>query len=144
MGGRLWCGGGVAYLRVMRGFLLRWLVSALALYLTAGLLSGIELNGVMSILGGALAIGIVNALFRPILFLLTLPLTIVTFGLFALVMNALLLWFASVFVPGFHVAGFWSAFFGSLLLSVFTFLITLLIGDDGRVHTIMVREVRFY
>jgi putative membrane protein len=99
MGGRLWCGGGVAYLRVMRGFLLRWLVSALALYLTAGLLSGIELNGVMSILGGALAIGIVNALFRPILFLLTLPLTIVTFGLFALVMNALLLWFASSSCP---------------------------------------------
>lgn len=119
-------------------------MGALALYLTAGLLSGIELRGVASILGGALAIGIVNALFRPILLLLTLPLTIVTFGFFALVVNALLLWLASTFVPGFHVAGFWSAFFGSALLSIFTFLINLLIGDDGQVRVVAVRDVRFY
>jgi putative membrane protein len=68
----------------------------------------------------------------------------VTLGLFALVVNALLLWFASGFVPGFHVAGFWSAFFGSLLLSFFTFLINLLIGDDGKVEVVTVRKVRLY
>lgn len=128
----------------MHGFLVRWLVSALALWLTAAVLSGIELSGVLSVLGGALAIGIVNALFRPVLLVLTLPLTVVTLGLFALVVNALLLWFASVFVPGFHVAGFWSAFFGSLLLSFFTFLVNLLIGDDGKVEVVTVRQVRLY
>jgi putative membrane protein len=128
----------------VHGFLVRWLVSALALYLTAGILSGIELNGVMSVLGGALAIGIVNALLRPVLLILTLPLTVVTLGFFALVLNALLLWLASGFVPGFHVAGFWSAFFGSLLLSFFTFLINLLIGDDGKVQVVTVRQVRLY
>lgn len=128
----------------MHGFLVRWLVSALALYLTAGILSGIELNGVMSVLGGALAIGIVNALLRPVLLLLTLPLTVVTLGFFALVVNAFLLWLASGLVPGFHVAGFWSAFFGSLLLSFFTFLINVLIGDDGKVRVVTVRQVRLY
>jgi len=128
----------------VHGFLVRWLVCALALYLTAGILSGIELNGVMSVLGGALAIGIVNALLRPVLLLLTLPLTVVTLGFFALVVNAMLLWLASGLVPGFHVAGFWSAFFGSLLLSFFTFLINVLIGDDGKVQVVTVRQVRLY
>ena len=128
----------------MHGFLVRWLVSAVALYLTAALLPGIELHGVLSILGGAFAIGIVNALFRPVLLVLTLPLTVLTLGFFALVVNALLLWFASALVPGFHVAGFWSAFFGSLLLSFFSFLINVLIGGDGKVEVVTVRQVRLY
>jgi len=128
----------------VHGFLVRWLVSAVALYLTAALLPGIELHGVLSILGGAFAIGIVNALFRPVLLVLTLPLTVLTLGFFALVVNALLLWFASALVPGFHVAGFWSAFFGSLLLSFFSFLINVLIGGDGKVEVVTVRQVRLY
>ena len=82
-----------------------------------------------------------NAFIRPVLLLLTLPLTVVTLGLFAVVVNAAMLKLASEVVRGFEVHGFWSAVGGTLLMSLFTFFINLLIGDSGRIETVQVRRV---
>ena len=79
-------------------------------------------------------IGVINAVVSPVVLLLTLPLSIVTFGLFVLVVNASMLALASVFVPGFEVNGFWAALWGWLLLSFFTFAINVLIGEHGRIE----------
>jgi putative membrane protein len=125
----------------MQGLVVRWLVSALALYLTSLVVPGIQIQGVASLLFAAVTIGILNAVVRPVILLLTLPLTIVTLGLFVLVVNAGMLWLASEVVKGFEVHGFWSAFGGWLLMSFFTFVINLLIGETGRVEVVHVRRV---
>lgn len=128
----------------MQGLVVRWLVSALALYLTSLIVRGIEIHGLAPLLFAAITIGILNAVVRPILLLLTLPLTVVTLGFFVLVVNAGMLWLAASVVKGFEVHGFWSALGGWLLMSFFTFVINLLIGENGRVEVIHVRQmVRF-
>lgn len=123
----------------MRGLVVRWIVSAIALYLTSRVVRGIEVDGLAPLLFAAAMIGIINAFVRPIVFLLTLPLTVVTFGLFILVLNAAMLALASVFVPGFVVHGFGAALFGWLLLSFFTFCINVLIGERGSVEVVHFR-----
>jgi len=125
----------------MQGFLVRWLVSAVALWLTSLVVRGIEIHGVASLLFAALTIGVLNAVIRPILLLLTLPLTILTLGLFAIVVNAGMLELASEVVRGFEVHGFWSAVAGTLLMSVFTFFINAMIGDSGRIEVVHIRRV---
>jgi putative membrane protein len=128
----------------MQGLVVRWLVSALALYLTSLIVRGIEIRGVFPLLFAAVTIGILNAVVRPVILLLTLPLNILTLGLFTLVVNAGMLWMASQVVVGFAVNGFWSALGGWLLMSFFTFLINLLIGETGRIEVIHIRHmVRF-
>ena len=97
---------------------LSWALNALALLVTAKLIPGIAVNGFATLLLAALIIGLINAFIKPIVQLFTLPLTIVTLGLFALVINALLLALAAWIVPGFTIAGFWSAFFGAIVLSI--------------------------
>lgn len=96
--------------------ILRWVLNALALLLVAYVVPGVSVANFFTALLVAVVLGILNALIRPILLILTLPITIVTLGLFALVINALVFWMASAFVPGFEVAGFWAAFWGSLVL----------------------------
>ena len=123
----------------MRGLVVRWVVSAIALYLTSSVVRGIEVRSVGAVLAAAAMIGIINAFVRPIVLILTLPLTIVTFGLFVLVVNAAMLVLASAFVPGFHVNGFWAALWGWLLLSFFTFCINVLIGEHGGVEVVHFR-----
>jgi len=118
----------------MRGILVRWLVSAVALWLTSSVVHGVQVRGVGSLLLAAAMIGVINAVVRPVVLLLTLPLSIVTFGLFVLVVNASMLALASVFVPGFEVQGFWAALWGWLLLSFFTFAINVLIGEHGQIE----------
>lgn len=125
----------------MRGLVVRWLVSALALYLTSLIVDGIEIQGVFPLLFAAVTIGILNAIVRPVILLLTLPLNILTLGLFTLVVNAGMLWMAAQVVKGFEVHGFWSALGGWLLMSVFTFFINLLIGESGRVEIVRVRQI---
>ena len=115
----------------MRGLVVRWLVSAAALYLTSLVVRGIEIHGVVPLLFAAITIGILNAVVRPFILLLTLPLTVLTLGLFTLVVNAWMLWMASEVVKGFEVHGFWAALGGWLAMSFFTFLINLLIGESG-------------
>jgi putative membrane protein len=125
----------------MRGLVVRWLVSATALYLTSLIVRGIEIDGVAPLLFAAITIGVLNAFVRPVILLLTLPLNILTLGLFTLVVNAGMLWMASKVVVGFHVHGFWSALGGWLLMSFFTFLINLLIGESGKIEIVHVRQV---
>lgn len=124
----------------MRGLVIRWLVSAVALYLTSLVVRGIEVQGIGSLFFAAATIGILNAVVRPLILLLTLPLNIVTLGLFTLVVNAAMLKLASEVVRGFEVHGFWSALGGWLLLSLFTFLINVVIGETG-VEVVHVRRM---
>jgi putative membrane protein len=128
----------------MRGLVVRWLVSALALYLTSLIVEGIAIQGVFPLLFAAVTIGILNAIVRPVILLLTLPLNVLTLGLFTLVVNAGMLWMAAQVVKGFEVQGFWSALGGWLLMSLFTFFINLLIGESGRVEIVRIRQVVRY
>ena len=128
----------------MRGLVIRWLVSAVALYLTSQIVRGIQIEGIVPILFAAVTIGVLNAVVRPLVLLLTLPLNVLTLGLFTLVVNAGMLWMASQVVIGFSVHGFWSALGGWLLMSFFTFLINLLIGETGQIEIVRIRQaVRF-
>ena len=128
----------------MRGLVIRWLVSATALYLTSLIVRGIEVSGIFPLLFAAVTIGVLNAIVRPFILLLTLPLTLVTLGFFILVVNAGMLWMASKVVVGFEVHGFWSALGGWLLMSFFTFLINLLIGESGQIEMVSFRRVVRY
>lgn len=96
----------------------RLIFNALGLVLIAEFVDGIELNGLYAAIIAVLVLGLLNLVIRPILLLLTLPVTVVTLGLFAFVINALLFMFAASFIEGFTVAGFWHALLGSLLMSV--------------------------
>ena len=128
----------------MRGLVIRWLVSATALYLTSLIVRGIEIQGIFPLLFAAVTIGILNAIVRPLVLLLTLPLTLLTLGFFILVVNAGMLWMASKVVVGFEVHGFWSALGGWLLMSFFTFLINLLIGESRQIEMVSFRRVVRY
>lgn len=108
-------------------WLARWFINALALYIVASVVPGIRISDFWSALVAVVVIGLVNTLVKPIFFLLTLPLTIVTLGLFTLVVNALMLLLAGSVIPGFRVDGFWAALVGSVLLSVVTTLLTSLV-----------------
>jgi putative membrane protein len=98
--------------------LLRWLLAACALLLVAYLYGGVQVRSFPSALIAAAVIGLFYLLLRPVLVLLTLPVTVVTFGLFLFVINALLFWAAASVLDGFHVSGFWAALLGSLIYSV--------------------------
>ena len=104
----------------MISLIVRWMLNGLALYIVAKILPGIHLLDFGSALIAVIVIGLVNALIKPLLFLLTLPVTIITFGLFALVLNALMLVLASALTPGFKIDGFGTALLGSILLSIVT------------------------
>jgi len=96
-------------------FIVRWVVNALAVMLAAYLIPGVSVRDFWSALIAAIVIGLVNAIVRPLAIVLTLPINIITLGLFTLVINALMFWLASAVVPGFHVNGFWPAFGGALV-----------------------------
>ncbi|MFN8543872.1 MAG: phage holin family protein [Candidatus Binatia bacterium] len=125
----------------MRGLVIRWLVSAAALYLTSLVVKGVEVQSLGALLFAAATIGILNAVLRPLLLLLTLPINLLTLGLFTLVINAGMLKLASDVVRGFEVRGFWAALGGWLVLSLFTFLINLLIGEHGELEVVRIRQI---
>jgi putative membrane protein len=102
----------------MVSLLLHWLISALSLMIVAYLFPGIQLQGLGAALIAPIVIGLINATIGLILKIVTFPLTILTLGIFWLVINALMLQLAAAFVPGFYVAGFLSAFFGAIVLSI--------------------------
>lgn len=118
------------------GFLLRVVANALAIFLAAAIVPGIEIRGVLTALGAGLVLGIVNAVVRPILVILTLPLTLVTLGLFLFVLNGLCLLLTSLLVKGFEVHGFWAAVFAALIVSVVSWLLTAFVSDRGRIVVI--------
>jgi len=109
--------------------ILRWLISALALLALPYVMSGIEVKSFYVALIVAVVLGLINAVVRPVLILLTLPVTVLTLGLFILVINALLFWFVASFVDGFQVSGFWAAFFGAILYSLITWAANALLFD---------------
>jgi len=110
----------------MRGILLRWLILTAAILAAAYLLDGIEIRDFLSALLAAAVLGILNAFFRPLLLLLTLPLNILSLGLFTFVINAFLLKLASGVIPGFEVHGFWAALFGALIITLVSGLLNAL------------------
>jgi len=116
------------------GLLVRWSVLTAAIVIASYLISGIEISGFFSAFFAAAILGILNIFFRPILFILTLPINLLTFGLFTFVINALLLKMASGVIEGFQVHGFWSAVFGALVISVVNWLLNSFINEQGRVE----------
>lgn len=112
-------------------FLVNWLVTALALYLTAVLVPGIVFEeGLAPLLLAALVIGLVNAVLKPILVVLTLPITVLTLGIFYLILNAFLFWLAAVLTPGFTLAGFGAAFLGAIVMSVVGMILHAIVPGD--------------
>ncbi|WP_374241265.1 phage holin family protein [Zoogloea sp.] len=109
--------------------LLRWALNAVALMLVPEVLTEIRVDGYAAALISALLLGFVNAIIRPVLVLVTLPITLLTLGLFTLVINALMFWAVSGLVAGFVVPDFWTAFWGALLYSLLTWLVSLALSD---------------
>ncbi|MDR2018169.1 MAG: phage holin family protein [Syntrophobacterales bacterium] len=104
--------------------LLKWLVMTVSIALAASVIPGVMLAGFWSALWVALFLGIVNALLRPIFILITLPINILTFGLFTFVINATLVLLVSSVIKGFHVSGFWAAMFFSVVLSIINYILS--------------------
>lgn len=124
----------------MTGFLLRTLIGALGLWLAQQIVTGIDVANVGTLIAAAFLLGIANAVVRPVLIILTLPITIVTLGLFLLVINAAMLGLVALILPGFHIAGFWPALFAALIVSVTGWIASWFIGPRGRVETLRVRR----
>ena len=124
----------------MKGLLLRWLILTLAILAAAYLLQGIEVRSFTAALFAAAILGILNAFLRPLLLLLTLPLNLLTLGLFTFVVNALMLLLTDKLSSGLQVHGFWAAIFGSLIVSAVSWLLTSMISDDGHVEVIALKR----
>jgi putative membrane protein len=112
-------------------FLAHWGVTALSLWVAGWLFHGITFANKRSLLISALLLGLANAVIRPIVILLTIPLTIITFGLFLLVINALMMLLVSSLVKGFKVSGFWTAFFASIFIAILSFIVGLFIFQSS-------------
>jgi len=124
----------------MSGFWVRFFITACGLMVAAWILDGIHLDSGLSLFLAALALGVVNAIVRPVMLLLTLPVTVVTLGLFLLVLNGAMLGLAALIVPGFVIDGFWTALFGAMIVSLTAMLASWFIGPKGRVEIIVVRH----
>ena len=107
--------------------LLQWLVNALALFALPYIFTSITVDSFVTALIVAVVLGLINTLIRPLLVILTLPVTILTLGLFIFVINGLLFWAVGSFVPGFHVNGFWAGFFGAIVYSVISWALASLL-----------------
>ncbi|MBI5189815.1 MAG: phage holin family protein [Nitrospirae bacterium] len=116
--------------------LVKWLVNSLALFAADWLVAGIVIYDFWSGLAAAALLGIVNAVIRPVVIVLTLPITIVTLGLFTLVVNALMLKLVAWAIPDFAVNGFWAAFWGALIISVVSWFINTIFDSNWRISYI--------
>lgn len=112
----------------MNYFLLTWLLTTIALLLTAQIVPGFEVKNFVAAAIAAVVLGLVNAIVRPILVILTLPITLLTLGLFLLVINAFTIWLAGSITPGFIVTGFMPALLGSIVLAVISTLLHWVFG----------------
>lgn len=118
----------------MTGFVLRVAIVALGLWLATQILPGLYFASPGTLLAAALLLGIVNAIVRPIAVVLTLPLTLLTLGLFLLVINAAMLGLVALLLSGFQISGFWTAIGGALIVSVTGWVASGLIGNNGKVE----------
>lgn len=124
----------------MAGFILRVLIVMAGLWIATKLVPGIAIRDGWTLLGAAVLLGVVNAIVRPIVVILTLPVTIVTLGLFLFVVNAAMLGLVAAFFDGFHIAGFWPALLGSIIVSLTGWIASYFIGPHGKVDIVMVRR----
>lgn len=120
----------------MRGIVLRWLTLTGAILLSSYMLEGIHVSGFLTAIGAAAILGILNAFFRPIALILTLPINVLSLGLFTFVINAIMLKMASGVISGFDVQGFWTAVFGALIISLISWLLNTFINERGQVDVI--------
>ncbi|NCF16573.1 MAG: phage holin family protein [Gammaproteobacteria bacterium] len=124
----------------MQGIIIRTLVTMLGLFLAREIVPGVELQGTGSFILAALLLGIVNSLVRPLAFLMTFPLTIITLGLFIFVLNAAMFGLVAALLDNFSVAGFWSAIFGAIIVSITSTVASWYIGPKGRYEVFVVRR----
>ena len=124
----------------MERFLLRALTAAIGLWVADALIEGISFDSNAALLVSALVLGIINAFVRPLAVILTFPITIVTLGLFLLVLNAGMLGLASWLIPGFNVGGFWPAFWGAIVVSLVSWVGSWFFGPKGRIDVIVRRD----
>lgn len=113
----------------MLKLILRALIGAFGLWLASKLVAGISVDGTATLLIAAIVLGLVNAIVRPVVFVLTLPLTIVTLGLFLFALNAAMLGLTAALLPGFQIDGFWAALFGAIVVGAVSWLGHLLLGQ---------------
>ena len=111
--------------------LLHWAITAFGLWVASHVFKGLRFDSVGTLVVSALLLGLANAVVRPLLVFLTLPLTLVTFGLFLLVINALVLMLVAKLVSGFHINGFWTAFWASIFMSLLSVALAFLLGGTG-------------
>ena len=120
----------------MRHFVVRWAVTTVAVFVAAPIV-GLSYSGLSCLIGASLLLGIVNAFVRPILLILSAPLILLSLGFFIFIINALMLLGVGRVIPCFHVPGFWSAFFGALIISFVSWVLSAFFrGSDGRVHVL--------
>lgn len=124
----------------MTGFFLRAAIVALGLWLATQIFDGLVFDGPGTLLAAALLLGIVNAIVRPIAVILTLPLTLLSLGLFLLVINAGMLSLVAWLLSGFHISSFWTALGGSLIVSLTSWLASGMIANNGRVQVITIKK----
>ncbi len=117
----------------MLKLLLVWLINAVALLAVAYVMPGIAVASFATALVAALILGLVNAVIRPVLVLLTLPVTIITLGLFIFVINGLLFWFVGSFIQGFVVSGFWVGVFGAIVYSLISWALSSLVFEEKKI-----------
>jgi putative membrane protein len=120
----------------MAGFILRGLIAALGLWAATELLSGFRIDTALTLILAGLLLGLVNAVVRPFALLLSLPALLFTLGLFLLVVNAAMIGLVALMLPGFKIAGFWTAVGGALIVSIVSWVGSWFIGSRGRVEII--------
>lgn len=118
----------------MVGFLLRAAITALGLWVASEILSGLSFDSASKLIVAALLLGVVNAFVRPLAFILTLPLTVLTLGLFLLVLNAAMVGLVAWILPGFEISGFWTAVGAALVVSLVSWAASSAIGSSGKVE----------
>ena len=124
----------------MNGLVIRWLVLTVAILITSYLIEGIVVTGFFTAIFAAAVLGILNAFFRPIAIILTLPINILSLGLFTFVINAIMIKMAASIIPGFSVHGFWAAVLGALLVSVISWILNSFINEKGSVQYIQLKH----
>jgi putative membrane protein len=121
----------------VRHFLFRWAITTVAVMVADSILGGVRHESAWALVGAALLLGILNAFVRPLLLILSAPLILLTLGFFILVINALMLLWVPTFVAGFHVDSFGSAFWGAIVISIVSWMLSAFFkGSDGRVHVL--------
>jgi len=131
----------------MKHFVFRWAITTIAVMVASSVIHGIRYDTVAALIGASLLLGIFNAFVRPFLLILSAPVILLTLGFFILVLNGLMLLAVPSVVIGFHVDGFWSAFWGAIVISIVSWLLSAFFrGTDGRVHVLthhtQIRRVR--